>query len=181
MHYPTLVIALLAASVAAYTDPQTICNNAYNACRVAPDANMSTCASNYAGCLKYNPFDSNGSLNGTAPSNITTPAYTTTVVTAITTYCPDATILTYGSNTYTVPAATYLTITDCPCTLTLPVATKSAGVPVQSVPVSGHVATASTAGVTHSPTPTARPTYTAAADANNPAFGLLALGLFAFF
>ncbi|KAF7897027.1 hypothetical protein EAF00_005255 [Botryotinia globosa] len=38
------------------------CNASYNTCRSAPDANRSTCASNYASCLGYSPYDSNGSL-----------------------------------------------------------------------------------------------------------------------
>jgi hypothetical protein len=33
------------------------CEESYNKCRVAPDANMSYCASLYAGCLGENPFD----------------------------------------------------------------------------------------------------------------------------
>lgn len=47
--------------------------------------------------------------------------YTTEVVTAITTYCPAATTITHGTNTYTVTEATTLTITDCPCTIKKPV------------------------------------------------------------
>ncbi|KAJ4105740.1 hypothetical protein NW760_007981 [Fusarium oxysporum] len=53
------------------------------------------------------------------PSNGT--HYTTEVVTAITTYCPGATTLTYGDKTYTVTSETTLTITDCPCTVSYPV------------------------------------------------------------
>ncbi|KAK1240902.1 hypothetical protein MKX07_006335 [Trichoderma sp. CBMAI-0711] len=33
------------------------CYDEYNRCRAAPGANMSFCASNYAECLGYNPFD----------------------------------------------------------------------------------------------------------------------------
>lgn len=47
-------------------------------------------------------------------SNVT---YTTEVVTAVTTYCPEATELTYGGTTYTITEATTLTIKDCPCTI----------------------------------------------------------------
>lgn len=62
------------------------------------------------------------------PSNATTTAsphvvYTTEVVTALTTYCPAATTLTYNSKTYTITSATTLTITDCPCTIHKPVPT----------------------------------------------------------
>lgn len=42
------------------------------------------------------------------------PVYTTEVVTAYTTYCPEATVLTQNSKTYTVSSATTLTITHCP-------------------------------------------------------------------
>lgn len=38
------------------------CATAYNSCRTAPDANMSTCAAEYAKCLGYNPFGEDGSL-----------------------------------------------------------------------------------------------------------------------
>jgi hypothetical protein len=47
-----------------------------------------------------------------------TVAYTTMVVTALTTFCPYATELTHNGITYTVTEATTLTITDCPCTVT---------------------------------------------------------------
>jgi hypothetical protein len=38
------------------------CYDAYNQCRTKSGANMSLCASDFAGCLGYNPFDGNGSL-----------------------------------------------------------------------------------------------------------------------
>jgi len=49
--------------------------------------------------------------------------YTTEVVTAYTTYCPEPTTLTHGDKTYTVTKATTLTISDCPCTISRPVTT----------------------------------------------------------
>lgn len=49
--------------------------------------------------------------------------YTTEVVTAYTTYCPEPTTLTYGDVEYTITEATTLTITDCPCTIEKPVTT----------------------------------------------------------
>lgn len=107
------------------------CTEAYNACRVKPQANMSYCASVYASCLGYSPFNGEGSLvtptacssqaSATAPA--TTPTgvmYTTEVVTELTTYCPQATTLTHGNKTYTVTEPTTLTITDCPCTISKP-------------------------------------------------------------
>ncbi|KAK4191221.1 hypothetical protein QBC35DRAFT_24750 [Podospora australis] len=51
--------------------------------------------------------------------------YTTEVVTAITTYCPEPTTVEYGGTTYTITEATTLTITDCPCTIKKPVTTIS--------------------------------------------------------
>ncbi|KAL8418041.1 hypothetical protein RB594_001594 [Gaeumannomyces avenae] len=53
-------------------------------------------------------------------SNVT---YTTEVVTALTTYCPEPTQITHGGKTYTITKATTLTITDCPCTVSKPVTT----------------------------------------------------------
>ncbi|QPG95256.1 hypothetical protein C2857_007912 [Epichloe festucae Fl1] len=45
------------------------CNDEYSACRTAPDANMSFCASKLASCVGYNPFAGNGSfVNPTACS-----------------------------------------------------------------------------------------------------------------
>ncbi|KAG6130395.1 hypothetical protein E4U12_004223 [Claviceps purpurea] len=66
------------------------------------------------------------SFSSSRLSNVTTSAgiaYTTEVVTALTTYCPLATTLTYGNKTYTIKSATTLTITDCPCTIHKPVET----------------------------------------------------------
>ncbi|KAI0456910.1 hypothetical protein F5B21DRAFT_501910 [Xylaria acuta] len=57
-----------------------------------------------------------------AAPNVT---YTTQVVTSYETYCPGPTQITYGTNTYTVTEATTLTITDCPCTVSVPVFTTS--------------------------------------------------------
>ncbi|KAH6649773.1 hypothetical protein F5144DRAFT_597300 [Chaetomium tenue] len=54
-----------------------------------------------------------------------TVVYTTEVVTAVTTYCPGPTTITHGENTYTVTEATTLTISDCPCTIKVPVTTIS--------------------------------------------------------
>jgi hypothetical protein len=51
--------------------------------------------------------------------------YTTEVVTAYTTYCPAATEITHGTNTYTVTEPTTLTISDCPCTVSYPVYTST--------------------------------------------------------
>ncbi|ERF68226.1 hypothetical protein EPUS_08663 [Endocarpon pusillum Z07020] len=60
--------------------------------------------------------------SSSAHSNVT---YTTQVVTAYTTYCPTPTKITHGIHTYTVTEATTLTISDCPCTVSVPVYTSS--------------------------------------------------------
>jgi hypothetical protein len=56
------------------------------------------------------------------PSNVT---IVTEVVSEYTTYCPGPTEITHGGSTYTVTEATTLTITDCPCTITMPVTTST--------------------------------------------------------
>lgn len=56
-----------------------------------------------------------------ASYNGTTPVYTTEVVTAYTTYCPEPTSIVHNNMTYTITEATTFTITDCPCTVTAPV------------------------------------------------------------
>lgn len=53
------------------------------------------------------------------PANVTgSDTYETITLTALTTYCPEATVLTHNGAQYTVTAETTLTITDCPCTVT---------------------------------------------------------------
>ncbi|TPX18434.1 uncharacterized protein E0L32_011675 [Thyridium curvatum] len=82
-----------------------------------------------------------------AGSNVT---YTTEVVTALTTYCPEATKITHGGKTYTVTEATTLTITDCPCTVTKPVITT----PVVVCNTCGYNTTVPTTPVPTKPLPT---------------------------
>ncbi|KAK3110835.1 hypothetical protein LTR53_014472 [Teratosphaeriaceae sp. CCFEE 6253] len=70
-----------------------------------------------------------------AAQNATAPAvYVTDVVTAYTTYCPEATEITHAGLTYTVSSATTLVITNCPggCTITRPAAYSST--PITPVP-----------------------------------------------
>lgn len=52
-------------------------------------------------------------------------SWTTTIVTAITTFCPGPTEIVHFGKTWTVSTATTLTITDCPCTVSVPVFTKT--------------------------------------------------------
>ncbi|TGO80828.1 hypothetical protein BPOR_1668g00010, partial [Botrytis porri] len=65
------------------------CNASYNSCRSAPGANQSTCASNYAGCLGYSPFDSNGLL--VTPTACSLVATSTNVATTTTTQAAPST------------------------------------------------------------------------------------------
>ena len=81
-----------------------------------------------------------GSLTLVTPSqSAPAPVYTTKVVTAYTTYCPDSTTWTEHGKTYSVTSATTVTVTHCPggCTRTVPVTTStpSAPAPVKSTPV----------------------------------------------
>ncbi|GAB7363237.1 hypothetical protein MBLNU230_g3519t1 [Neophaeotheca triangularis] len=66
----------------------------------------------------------NPTMSASAPAttgNATEPIHwTTEVVTAYTTYCPEPTSFAMNNQTYTVSSATTLTITDCPCTVTKP-------------------------------------------------------------
>ncbi|KAK7413658.1 hypothetical protein QQX98_007440 [Neonectria punicea] len=100
------------------------CYESYNECRGAKDANMATCAARYAECLGFSPFGNDGSfVTPTACSEKpapTKPVYTTEVLTAITTYCPEPTTLSFNNKTYTITEPTTFTITDCPCTVSKP-------------------------------------------------------------
>ncbi|KAF7892151.1 hypothetical protein EAF00_008453 [Botryotinia globosa] len=64
------------------------CNASFNTCRSAPGANQSTCASNYASCLGYSPYDSNGSL--VTPTACSSSVASTTASTVITLPTADA-------------------------------------------------------------------------------------------
>ncbi|KAF5710086.1 surface protein SP1 [Fusarium mundagurra] len=60
-------------------DCVTECNDDYNTCRTAPDANMASCAAQYAQCLGYNPFNGGGSL--VTPTACSVPASVPTQLT----------------------------------------------------------------------------------------------------
>ncbi|KAG0649141.1 Clock-controlled 6 [Hyphodiscus hymeniophilus] len=86
-----------------------------------------------------------------------TVVYTTDVVTAYTTFCPEATTITHGTWTYTATASETVTVTNCPCTISKPVVVPST-VLYSSCPPS---AAATSAGVeTQAPYPTPTTTYT---------------------
>ncbi|KAG6101595.1 hypothetical protein E4U14_006825 [Claviceps sp. LM454 group G7] len=71
-----------AATAAAGGDAECAkkCNMEYNACRTAPDANMSLCSSKLASCVGYNPFTGGAFMSPTAcsagPAAATAPAVT---------------------------------------------------------------------------------------------------------
>ncbi|KAI1005440.1 hypothetical protein K3495_g2781 [Podosphaera aphanis] len=64
---------------------------------------------------------------GTAASAMDSPLveYTTEVLTAYTTICPNATQIIFDQVTYTATESTTLTITNCPCTVIKPIYTTS--------------------------------------------------------
>jgi len=127
-----------------------------------------------------------------------TISYTTEVVTAVTTYCPGPTQVTYGGSTYTITEATTLTISDCPCTIKKPVTTISSVVchncpsytngtattaPVQTPPAGtvtppANPPAASSTGAGSPPIPTAGAGRTAAALSGGALAGLLGLAAF---
>lgn len=56
------------------------CGDGYDQCRAAPGANQSTCSSEYAKCLGYNPFDGQHEHEGKptkcSPQPVVTPTWT---------------------------------------------------------------------------------------------------------
>ncbi|KAF4467995.1 cell wall glyco [Fusarium albosuccineum] len=105
-------------------DCAEMCSDKYDDCRVAADANMATCAAEYAACLNYNPWESGKFVKPTAckaGGKPTQPAYTTEVVTHLTTYCPEPTTLTFGNKTIPVTEPGTITVTDCHFTTTKPI------------------------------------------------------------
>ncbi|CCT72722.1 related to cell wall glycoprotein [Fusarium fujikuroi IMI 58289] len=104
-------------------DCAEMCSDKYDDCRVAPNANMATCAAEYAACLNYNPWESGKFVKPTSchAGGKPTAVYTTEVVTAVTTYCPEATTLTYGNKTIPVTAPGTVTVPDCHFTTTKPI------------------------------------------------------------
>ncbi|KAK3301361.1 uncharacterized protein B0H64DRAFT_36626 [Chaetomium fimeti] len=79
-----------------------------------------------------------------------TVSYTTEVVTAVTTFCPGPTEVTYGQSTYTITEATTLTISDCPCTIKVPVTTISSVVCNNCPPVYHNSTSAPAVPTSHS-------------------------------
>ncbi|APA14939.1 hypothetical protein SS1G_13732 [Sclerotinia sclerotiorum 1980 UF-70] len=90
MHFQDIAFALFAsgafaapASLVARDSCSDACYSAYNTCRGAPDANRSSCASSFASCLGYSPYDSNGSL--VTPTACSSPVASSTTTAAPTT------------------------------------------------------------------------------------------------
>jgi hypothetical protein len=74
-----------------------------------------------AGAMANKSFETSSTSTGSFIEPTPSVTYTTEIVTAITTYCPGPTTVTHGGSTYTVTEATTLTISDCPCTIKVPV------------------------------------------------------------
>lgn len=60
-----------------------------------------------------------GTGGGSGPTGGPSTVYTTTVVSTYVTYCPEPTTFAFHNTTYTVTRPITLTITNCPCTLTI--------------------------------------------------------------
>jgi len=122
--------------------------------------------------------------------------WTTTTVTAFTTYCPSPTVWAYKNTTYTVTTATTITILNCPCTISYctpaPTTTYIATpvvidtttilpgtttvIPPPTTQLVGTSSVRSSLGV--GPTPTVRPSVVPAA-ANQLGAGVAGLGFLA--
>ncbi|OHE99013.1 hypothetical protein CORC01_05703 [Colletotrichum orchidophilum] len=82
---PTAPVTTPPASASTPTAPASDCPvecaAAYDKCRGAPEANRATCAAQYAGCLGYNPFGSNGFFITPTACSSTTVAPTASAIT----------------------------------------------------------------------------------------------------
>jgi hypothetical protein len=68
--------ALAAEAIQARDACSDACLTAWDACRGKPEANMASCASDYAGCVGYNPWESGGFVTPTACSKSAMPSST---------------------------------------------------------------------------------------------------------
>jgi cell division septation protein DedD len=106
-------------------DCAEMCSDKYDDCRVAPDANMATCAAEYAGCLNYNPWESGKFVKPTAchagGAKTTGVPCTTETLTKVTTFCPEKTTLTYGNQTIPVTKPGTVTVTGIHHVTTIPI------------------------------------------------------------
>ncbi|SPJ71110.1 related to cell wall glycoprotein [Fusarium torulosum] len=106
-------------------DCAEMCSNKYDDCRVAPDANMATCAAEYAACLNYNPWESGKFVKPTAchagGAKTTGVPCTTETLTKVTTFCPEKTTLTYGNQTIPVTKPGTVTVTGIHHVTTVPI------------------------------------------------------------
>ncbi|RMZ86233.1 hypothetical protein DV737_g40, partial [Chaetothyriales sp. CBS 132003] len=63
-----------------------------------------------------------GEWSSSVSSATPTPvSWTSSVVTAVTTYVPSASVFSHAGKTYTATGPSLITITDCPCTISVPV------------------------------------------------------------
>jgi hypothetical protein len=124
----TVVALAFAGSVVAApsswgADPYTTSTSAWEPYTTSTAYESTTTAeAAYTDSADWASWDPSYSSSTEYPASV---SYTTTVVNSLTTFCPYATTITHGPQTYTVTAAATLTITDCPCTLTLPVYTST--------------------------------------------------------
>ncbi|PNS15730.1 Septation initiation network scaffold protein cdc11 [Sphaceloma murrayae] len=139
--------SISATTTASGNSTEKACYDKFNACKAQPSANNALCASQISGCLGYNPFERPTTTS--APVHQTT---TTVVVSSFTTYCPEPTIVSYGTQTFTVTSATTLTITDCPCTITKPVPSTTAVPPPATTPSTTSMPSPPSPPVVHPPT-----------------------------
>ncbi|KAI5208895.1 hypothetical protein AUEXF2481DRAFT_41541 [Aureobasidium subglaciale EXF-2481] len=98
----------------------TDCESAYNACRTKYDANMSTCASQYASCLGYNPFTGVAGptasvITETAPIGTGSAVTKTEEVYTTTTVCPVTSTAWNGNSSTVITTSTTSTITVTSC------------------------------------------------------------------
>jgi hypothetical protein len=106
-------------SSSSYSSSSTSSSTVWAYPTTTPSSSKSYSSSSTATWGSWDPYTSSSSSYSSSVS------YTTTVVNSLTTFCPFATTITHGPKTYTVTAATTLTITDCPCTISLPVYTST--------------------------------------------------------
>ncbi|PFH59550.1 hypothetical protein XA68_12217 [Ophiocordyceps unilateralis] len=76
MKYAYTIVGLALASSALADECAQKCNEAHDACLGKPDAHRPTCASDYAACLGYNPYNQESYATPTACSRAAEPTET---------------------------------------------------------------------------------------------------------
>jgi len=149
------------AGFAAYANAAAYGYPAYNTTSVAPPTYKTSSAPAYPAY----PVSSSAGYPVSSAAYPEYPSYTTAkVVYGLTTYCSEATTVTYGKKTYTVSSAT--TLIDNDCTYTTTYAVKPTPTPAKSVPGYSVPAYQSSAPAPVVPYPSAP-----ASNATVPAYG----------